>query len=312
MKLGLVSSIFVSLLLLAFDILASEPESPGEVLAQRGKGVLTQTVFTARANKIPADIRQETLRNGNRLRDLINMLLLRSQLAAEAREAGFDKDQVVIDRMRLAAETELAEAWMEHYVDIQPEGNYEQLAHEYYLLHQDSMLSSPTIDVSHILVSTEERTDSEARELADEIGRQLARDPAIFEQLVAEYSEDPSAGSNKGKFRGVKKGDMVKPFEEAAFALQEGEISAGVKTEYGYHIIRLDAHNAAIKVSFDDVKQQFMENERKQHRDRIKRNYLNSLTSIDVEMSEEALQEMIRRQFGENYTEFPEGEAESE
>ena len=88
-------------------IQASEPENPGEVLAQRGKGVLTQTVFTARASKIPADMRLETLRNGTRLRDLINTLLLRAQLAADAREADFDKEQVIINRMYLAAETEL-------------------------------------------------------------------------------------------------------------------------------------------------------------------------------------------------------------
>ena len=68
------------------------------------KGVVTQQMFSARADKIPADIREPTLRNGNRLRDVINGMLLRAQLAADAREAGFDQNQVVIDRMKLAAE----------------------------------------------------------------------------------------------------------------------------------------------------------------------------------------------------------------
>lgn len=312
MKPFLLSNIFFGLFLAAFNILANEPENLGEVLAQRGKGVLTQTVFTARANKIPADLRQETLRNGKRLRDLINTLLLRAQLAADAREAGFDKEQVVIDRMYLAAETELADAWVQHYVEMQPDGDYEQLALEDYLLNQDNMLSSPTIDVSHILISTKERTESEALELANTIGRQLVQDPAKFDQFVREYSEDPSVASNKGKFGSVKKGDMVKPFEIEAFALEEDEISAPVKTQYGYHIIRLDAHNAAEKISFNEVKQRLMERQRKQHKDRIRQNYLSGLTSIDVEMSEEALQEMVRRQFGEDYIDLPEGEAETE
>ena len=292
-----------SALFMAFSAHANELVEGSEILAQRGKGILTQTDFTARADKIPANMRRSTLRNRNRLQDVLNTLLLRAQLAADAREAGFDTNQIVIDRMQLAAEAELAEAWVQHYVEIQPEGDYEQLAREYYQLHQESMLSSPEIDVRHILISTKERSQEEAGELADSISQQLKQDPVLFDELVMKYSEDPSASSNKGHFSNVKKGDMVARFEEAAFALQQGEITAPVKTEYGYHIIRLDAHIEAEKMSFDAVKQRLMERERKKHQDRIRRDYLSSLTALNVDMTEEALAEMVRRQFGEDYTE---------
>jgi parvulin-like peptidyl-prolyl isomerase len=205
--------------------------------------------------------------------------------------------------MQLAAQAELAEAWVQHYVELQPEGDYEQLAREYYQLHQEKLISSPEIDVSHILISTKERSQEDASELAESISRQLKQDPALFDELVMEYSEDPSASSNKGKFSKVKEGDMVKPFEEAAFALKQDEISAPVRTEYGYHIIRLDAHFAAKKTSFAEIKQRLMEREREQHQDRIRRDYLDSLTAIDVDMTEDALAEMVKRQFGEDNTE---------
>lgn len=283
-----------------------------QVLAQRGKGIVTHSMFTARADKIPATSRLLTLRDRNRLRDIINGLLVQAQLAADARDAGFDKEAIVIDRMQLAADTELAEAWLQHYLEIQPEGNYEQLALEYYQLHQENILSSPKIDVSHILVSTEERSEENAKELADSISLQLAQDPASFDQLVLEYSEDPSASSNKGKFSSVKKGDMVKPFEKVAFALEAGEISAPVRTEFGYHIIRLDAYIAPEQIDFDEVKEQLMERERKKHQDRIKMDYLGGLTSLNVEMTEEALQEMVRRQFDENSDDSPEGDPQTE
>lgn len=292
-----------SALFLAFTAHANESVEGNEVLAQRGKGIVTQTMFTARADKIPANIRRPTLRNRKRLQDVLNTLLLRAQLAADAREAGFDTAQIVIDRMQLAAEAELAEAWVQHYVELQPEGDYEQLAREYYQLHQEDMLSSPEIDVSHILISTKERSREDASELAESLSQQLKQDPALFDELVMKYSEDPSASSNEGRFSKVKKGDMVKPFEEAAFALQQDEISAPVKTEYGYHIIRVDAHFAAKKTSFADVKQRLVEREREQHQDRIRRVYLSGLTAIDVDMTEEALTEMVKRQFGEDYTE---------
>jgi hypothetical protein len=292
-----------SALFLAFTAHANASVEGSEVLAQRGKGVVTQTEFAARANKIPANIRRPTLRNRNRLQDVLNTLLLRAQLAADAREAGFDTDQIVINRMQLAAEAELAEAWVQHYVELQPEGDYEQLAREYYQLHQESLLSLPEIDVSHILISTSERSEEDAAELAELLSVQLKQDPTLFDELVMKYSEDPSASSNKGKFSKVKKGDMVKRFEEAAFALQQDEISAPVRTEYGYHIIRLDANFPAKKTSFAELKQRLMEREREQHQDRIRRDYLGSLTAIDVDMTEEALAEMVKRQFGENYTE---------
>jgi parvulin-like peptidyl-prolyl isomerase len=293
--------IIFSLLIFALTTQAQEPVSDSEIFAKRGKGVITQAAFTARAEQIPADLRLGALRDGGRLENVIATLLLNSQLAADAREAGYDKDQIVIDRMQLAAEAELARAWLQHYVDIQPAGDYEQLAREYYQLHKEEMLTAPKIDVSHILVSSKDRSPEEALELAESIRLQLDETPLKFDDLVEQYSDDPSAASNQGKFKNVKKGDMVKEFERVAFALKAGEISAPVRTTYGYHIIRLDAHIAAEQLSFDDVRQRLIDAERSKHDDRVRKYYLESLTILDVEMSEESLEEMINRLFGEGY-----------
>jgi peptidyl-prolyl cis-trans isomerase C len=290
-----------SLLFLSLTVQASEPDSDSEILAKRGDGIVTQMMFSARADKIPAEARLGALRDGGRLQDVINTLLLRAQLAADARKAGFQNEKMVKARMQLAADTELAEAWMQNYVDDQPDGDYEQLAFEYYQTHPDEMLTPEKIDVSHILVSTKERTQEEALELATSLSQQLEKDPLIFDDLVTEYSDDPSAASNAGKFHDVKRGDMVSEFEKMAFSLKEGEISAPVKTKFGYHIIRLDARMAPEKISFELVKQRLMDDERKQHGDRIKQDYLGRLTSLDVEMSEQQLGELIDRLFGEDF-----------
>lgn len=296
---------FKNILLVTFFLIsfrneaADVPVDKNEILAQRGKGIVTQTMFSARADRIPDDAREPTLRNGKRLRDVINNLLLRAQLAADARESGYNLEQIVIDRMQLAAEQELADAWLEHYVSIQPEADYEQLAHEAFLLKQEKVYSSPKVDVSHILVATKERSDEDAKALAEDIYKQLQADPELFGELVVKYSEDPSASSNKGSFTEVKKGDMVKPFEDKAFALKDGEISAPVKTDFGYHVIRLDAKIEPVELDFDDLKVDLMRIERKKHDERVKRDYLESLTSLEVFMTEEQLGEMVSRQFGE-------------
>ncbi|RLA50850.1 MAG: hypothetical protein DRQ98_12330 [Gammaproteobacteria bacterium] len=312
MKPGLLFVLIPTILLLTGDVLAFEQPEESEILAVRGKGIVSQSKFSARAAKIPADARQQTLRDRKRLQDVLNTLLLRAQLAADAREAGYDKEQIVIDRMQLAAETELAEAWVQHYVEIQPKADFEQLAREYYELNKEGWMSEPLIDVSHILVSSEERSNDEAIALADSIAEKIRENPKSFDELVLTYSEDPSSTGNKGKFYKVKRGDMLKEFEDAAFALKNGEISEPVRTSYGYHIIRLDTHYPPSRMSFEEVKPQIIALQRNNHGDRIKRDYLSSLTSLDVELTKEALEEMVRRQFGEDYAESQDDTGETE
>jgi hypothetical protein len=304
-----VNPVFIIFCLLSFSLSVQAKEisdspkssSDSEVLAKRGDGIVTQAMFTAQADRIPSESRFEALRHRGRLQEVINTLLLRVQLAAEARKAGFQNEQVMIDRMHLAAEGELAAAWTEHYVETRPQGDYEQLAFEYYQLNQNEMLTEAKVDVSHILISTKERSPEDALGLATSIYQELEIDPSRFDLLVTEYSEDPSAASNKGHFYDVERGAMVEPFEKAAFALQAGEISAPVKTTFGYHIVRTDVQKPKGKLSFEEVKQQLMDTKRKQHSERIKQDYISGLSSIEVEMSGEQLEELVIRLFGEDY-----------
>jgi parvulin-like peptidyl-prolyl isomerase len=291
------------------SVFADTPVEDGEILAKRGKGVVTQEQFSARANKIPERMRFGTLRDRTRMSDILMTMLLQMQLAAEAREAGFDKDPMAVSRMKLAAEVELAEAWLQHYVAQQSDADYEALARQYYQLHSGEMLSEPAIDVSHILVSTEERGDEKALALAHSIYEELIQDPASFDELVKQHSEDPSAASNKGRFKGVKKGEMVGAFEKTAFAMQAGEISEPVRTNFGYHIIRLDAHIEPRQRTFDEVKDQLMEREHARHEQRVQNDYLSNLSAVELEITEAALREMARRQFGEDVL-APEAEVE--
>ncbi len=301
MKLYLIIASTVNLVLFSTLTNADNSPDPNEILAWRGNGVVSQELFEARADKIPKNLRLNALRDSNRLKDLINNMLIEAQLAEDARQAGFDNEKIVINRMKLAQQAELANAWLEHYVDTNQEADLDQLAYEYYQLNKNSILTLPSINVSHLLVSTEERTDEEAKERAKFLYQEIEVNPALFDEMVLKYSDDKSVSSNKGKFTKIKKGNMVKPFEDAAFALQTSEISEPVKTKYGFHIIRLDAHVAPEQMPFDEVKAQLIDRERKKHEERIKNDYLSKLTSEDVNMTKESLEEMVRRQFGEDY-----------
>ncbi len=97
-----------------------------------------------------------------------------------------------------------------------------------------------SVNLSHILVSVRAGGDARAKALAKikEVQEKLkAGEP--FEKLAEEYSDDPSS-SRGGDLGFIQRGDLVVPYEEAAFALEIGEISDIVETEFGFHIIKLE------------------------------------------------------------------------
>jgi peptidyl-prolyl cis-trans isomerase C len=87
------------------------------------------------------------------------------------------------------------------------------------------------VRASHILVSSER----EANRIFDEIKK--GKD---FSEMARRYSSCPS-GKSGGDLGFFEKGQMVKEFEDIAFSLKEGELSRPVKTQFGYHIIKVTA-----------------------------------------------------------------------
>jgi peptidyl-prolyl cis-trans isomerase C len=125
-------------------------------------------------------------------------------------------------------------------------------AHAYYDSHPDEFMTPEKIHARHILVkvdpaATPEQKD-EARKKAEGLLEKV-RGGADFATVAMESSDCPSApqGGDLGEFG---HGDMVKPFEDAAFALKPGETSGLVETQFGYHIIRLDNLVPAKKLEY--------------------------------------------------------------
>ena len=280
-----------------------EPQtgSPDDVFAIQGEASLTQAEIDAAFSQIPAEYRLAFIRDGERVNKLL-IKLLRSRLVADAaRAAAYDKEMLVQTRMTLAAEKELAEAWIAHVVETAPEADYEALAYEYYLVNPDKFTTEASVDVSHILISSETRPEEEALARALEVRQRLLDDPASFDALVEEYSEDPGKASNGGRYPRVERGQMVKPFEEMAFSMQTpGEISEPVKTTYGYHVIRLNQVFPAGLTPFESVKAQSVKQAREKYLSEYRIRYLRQLSSAQIELPDGAVEAMVKRYFGEN------------
>jgi peptidyl-prolyl cis-trans isomerase D len=114
------------------------------------------------------------------------------------------------------------------------------------------------IRASHILLKTEGKDDAAVKAKAEEILKQ-AKGGADFAELAKKNSEDESNNKNGGDLDFFGRGRMVPEFDAVAFALQPGQISDVVKTQFGYHIIKLTDKKPAVTKPLAEVKDQLAE-----------------------------------------------------
>lgn len=111
---------------------------------------------------------------------------------------------------------------------------------------------------SHILISVAKDAPADerqqARAKAEELLVQARKAPESFAQLAKKHSQDPGSAPNGGDLDYFGRGAMVKPFEDAAFALKKGEISGVVESDFGFHIIRVTDIKAPKQKSFAELR----------------------------------------------------------
>ena len=147
---------------------------------------------------------------------------------------------------------------------------------EFYNNNTDRFMGEETVSASHILVATEE----EARE----IYVRIASGESSFEEEALAHSTCPSTanGGNLGEFG---RGQMVPEFDVAVFAMEVGEItSEPVKTQFGYHLIKLNEKNEASITPLDEIRDELKNvllDEKKQKAYESKINQLQILFPVD-------------------------------
>jgi len=113
------------------------------------------------------------------------------------------------------------------------------------------------VHVDHILLMTVGKTPAEIEEIhqkAEDVLKQANKKGASFEDLAKKYSEDPGTKDKGGDLGWITQGQTVPEFEKAAFTLPKGSISDLVKTQYGFHIIKVLDKETAHTKTFDEVK----------------------------------------------------------
>jgi peptidyl-prolyl cis-trans isomerase C len=144
----------------------------------------------------------------------------------------------------------------------------------YYDSHPDLFRKPEQVHARHILIKADPGADesqkAEARKKIEKIQGKVQKGED-FAALAKEFSEGPSSakGGDLGYFR---RGQMVKPFEEKAFALRPGEVSDIVETEFGYHLIKVIDKRPETTMSYEDIKGKLEEHlKREKVRKEVKR-----------------------------------------
>ena len=143
---------------------------------------------------------------------------------------------------------------------------------------------------SHVLITAAKDAPAadrkQARAKADELLAQLHKSPKSFADVARKNSQDPGSAAKGGDLEFFGRGAMVKPFEDAAFAMKEGEISDVVESDFGFHIIQITGIKAPKAPSFEAMRPQLEADLRKQQAQRKFAELADSFTNSVYEQSD--------------------------
>lgn len=179
---------------------------------------------------------------------LLERIIDSKLVVQEGKKSKTNEDPAFKKRMAFVEEQVLQDFWIQR--EIAKVVTAEKIQHRY----QERLKSLPAeeeVHARHILVSTED----EAKALIAELKK-----GAAFDKLAKEKSTDKASGAEGGDLGWFKKSDMVKEFADAAFGLKKGELSeTPIKTQFGYHIIRIDDRRTAPPPALEELSDQIRE-----------------------------------------------------
>lgn len=143
-------------------------------------------------------------------------------------------------------------------------------AKKFYDENKDQFAQKEAVSAKHILVDNEEK--------CKEIKEKINNNEITFEEAAKQYSTCPS-GQQGGDLGMFNRGMMVPEFEEAAFTLDINEVSEPVKTQFGYHLIKVENKKEATTSAFEEVKTQIIQRLMQQAQDN---KYLQTIKDLEA------------------------------
>lgn len=231
--------------LILFALIACAKKEQGKTLATVDDEVITMEQFSAELDKIPTNMKMLVVSQSGK-RNFLDRLVVKKLLLKEAKKDDIEKSKEFQDRLTDIKDQLIIESLLKKKVQLNLNLTDADMK-KYYDANREQFKREQEIETSQIVLKTEQ----EAKEIQ---GRLLKGES--FEDLARTYSIDPSAKSTGGKIGYHPKGTLIPEYEQAAFKLTKaGQLSPIVKTQLGYHIIRLEGTKAPSYVPFEEVKE---------------------------------------------------------
>lgn len=247
------ASLPASILVLSLLGAAAAHAADESVLVRASNGVVvTATDVLADAERIPPEVRAHVFQDAGRVAQQASNLAVMRSLAAQARAEGLAEDPMIAAAVRQAADAVLGNALLARAVAAMEvdRSAAERLALADYRSNPQRFRTEEEVQARHILLRGEG-----AVERAKALREQLLQPGADFAAFAEKHSEDPGSAVRGGDLGFFARGRMVGAFEEAAFALEPGGLSEVIETEFGAHIIKVEARRAPGVRPFEDVRE---------------------------------------------------------
>ena len=219
--------------------------TPDTVVATVGGESITEADIAFAAEDLQQELAQ--MPPEDRKAFLLTVLIDMKVMATAAKDAGMDQTDIFKRRLSYLEERALRRAFFSERIAAGVTDEAVQAAYDAYIA---DFQAQDEVHARHILVATKEDADAIKAELAT--GKP-------FEVLAVEKSTDPSAAQNGGDLGFFQRGQMVKPFEDAAFALEPGQVSEPIESQFGWHVIRLEEKRQSAPPAIDTLRPQLQQ-----------------------------------------------------
>jgi peptidyl-prolyl cis-trans isomerase C len=255
------------------------------VLARMDSETVTVAELRHEFSKMTPQQKESLRGNKDGLKSLLDRVLINKLLLAEARESRIADDKQYQEKLEEAKKQLLVEVLLKKKIDQKNSWIGDDELRRYYDRYRDKYKKDLEIDTSHILVKTED----EARQILARFSR-----GEDFASLARKYSIDPNAKTTGGNLGFHSRGTLLPEYEAAAFRLSKnGQISGIVKSQLGYHIIRLEAVRPGVTLPFEKVRDALRQEITQEKEKGLVEQYINDLPKRSrITIDETALNEV--------------------
>lgn len=219
--------------------------TPDTVVAKVGEDAITEADISFAAEDLAQEL--ANVPPDQRKAFLLTVLIDMKVMANAAKAAGMDQTDIFKRRLAYLEDRALRRAYFAEKVTAAVTQEAVQAAYDKFVA---DFKPQDEVHARHILVATED----EAKAIKTELDG-----GASFEDLAKVKSIDPSAKQNGGDLGFFSAGQMVKPFEEAAFKLEPGQISDPIQSQFGWHVIKVEEKRKSSPPPLQQVAQQLQQ-----------------------------------------------------